>query len=261
MADDRQPEFRLDGQVAIVTGSGNPEGIGAAYARTLAMAGASVVCADVNGEGADQVAGQLTADGLRATGVQVDITDPESVRAMAGTAEAELGGVDILVNNAAMMAEINQIPVTEFSLEEWNRVFAVNVTGAMLCSQAVVPSMRSRAGGRIINQASGGAFVPVNTYGITKLAIVGLTVVLAKELGRDNIAVNAIAPGFVESSAGKSIAPLGSPFRERLRTTVAMREIGQPIDLCGALLLLSSPAGSWITGQTLDVDGGWVLRI
>jgi NAD(P)-dependent dehydrogenase (short-subunit alcohol dehydrogenase family) len=254
-------DFSLNGKVAIVTGSGNPQGIGAAYSRALAGAGAAVVCADINAAGAQKVAGALVADDVRALGVGVDITDPASVHDMVRTATAEFGGVDILVNNAAMMAEITQIPVTEFSLDEWNRVIAVNLTGAMLCSQAVVPSMRGRGGGRIVNQASGGAFVPINTYGITKLALVGLTVVLAKELGRDGISVNAIAPGFVESSAGKAIAPEGSPFRERLRQAVAMREVGQPVDLCGALLLLVSPAGSWITGQTLNVDGGWVLRI
>jgi NAD(P)-dependent dehydrogenase (short-subunit alcohol dehydrogenase family) len=108
---------------------------------------------------------------------------------------------------------------------------------------------------------SGGAFVPRNAYGVTKLGLVGLTVVMAKELGPDNISVNAIAPGFVASEAGNKIAPPGSPFRQSLAQTVAMREIGQPDDLVGPLLLLVSEAGGWMTGQTLNVDGGWVMRI
>ncbi len=251
----------IDGKVAIVTGSGNPAGIGATYARGLAEAGASVVLADLNGDGAAAVAAQLVADGFEAIGVQVDITSPDSVAAMVGAATSRFGGVDILVNNAAMMSEIRQVPLMEFTLAEWDKVFAVNLTGAMLCCQAVVPSMRERGGGKIVNQASAGAFVPMNTYGITKLGIVGLTVALAKELGPDGISVNAIAPGFVESEAGQKIAPEGSPFRTRLAAAVAMREVGAPADLLGPLLLLVSPQGSWITGQTLNVDGGFVLRI
>jgi NAD(P)-dependent dehydrogenase (short-subunit alcohol dehydrogenase family) len=218
------------------------------------------VVADIDGDGASAVAAQLIDDGLSATGVRVDITDPESTKAMARAAGDAFGGVDILVNNAALMAEITQMPLADFSLEEWNRVLAVNLTGAFLCTQAVVPSMRERGGGRIVNQASGGAFMPVNVYGVTKLALVGLTAALARELGPSKIAVNAIAPGFVESGAGLSIAPEGSPFRERLKTVVAMREVGQPTDLVGPLLLLVSSAGDWITGQTLSVDGGWVMR-
>jgi NAD(P)-dependent dehydrogenase (short-subunit alcohol dehydrogenase family) len=251
----------LKGRVAIVTGAGSTTGIGAAYARGLAEAGASVVVGDLRAEGAQEVAAALTADGLTVTPTQVDITDPASVAAMAELTVQQYGGIDILVNNAAMMAEITQVPVVDFDLDEWNRVFAVNLTGAMLCSQAVVPHMRQRGGGRIVNQVSGGAFTPVNAYGISKLGLVGLTVVLAKELGPDGISVNAIAPGFVASDAGDRIAPPDSPFRKRLKNVVAMREVGAPQDLVGPLLLLVSDEGSWMTGQTLNVDGGWVLRI
>jgi NAD(P)-dependent dehydrogenase (short-subunit alcohol dehydrogenase family) len=254
-------QVRLDGKVAIVTGSGKSGGIGAVYARGLAEAGASVVVADLDGAGAEAVAASLREAGGAAIGVRVDISDAASVQAMVEAAAEAFGGVDILVNNAAMMAEITQVPLSELSLEEWNRVLAVNLTGALLCCQAVVPQMRARGGGRIVNQSSGGAFAPRNGYGVTKLGVVGLTVVLAKELGKDGIAVNAIAPGFVASDAGNAIAPPGSPFRSDLKQIVAMREVGQPVDLLGPLLLLVSDAGSWITGQTLNVDGGWVMRI
>lgn len=251
----------LHGKVAIITGSGSAGGIGAVYARGLAEAGASVVVADLNGDGAQVVAEALRAEGFSAVGVQVDISDQESVAAMAAAAVDAFGGIDILVNNAAMMAEITQVPLIDLSLQEWNRVLAVNLTGALLCCQAVVPHMRARGGGRIVNQSSGGAFTPRNGYGVSKLGVVGLTVVLAKELGKDGISVNSIAPGFVASDAGNRIAPPGSSFRSDLKQVVAMREIGQPSDLLGPLLLLVSDAGSWITGQTLNVDGGWVMRI
>jgi NAD(P)-dependent dehydrogenase (short-subunit alcohol dehydrogenase family) len=251
----------LEGKVSIVTGAGNPAGIGAAYALGLARSGSAVVVADIRGEGAKGMADRLVDDGHQALGLQVDITNPDSVASMVAATVSAYGGIDILVNNAAMMAEISQVPAHAMALDEWQRVVDVNLTGALVCCQAVVPVMRARGGGRIVNQVSGGAFVPRNAYGVTKLGLVGLTVVLARELGPDRITVNAIAPGFVASEAGNRIAPPGSPFRTSLAQAVAMREIGEPADLVGPLLLLVSDEGSWITGQTLNVDGGWVMRI
>lgn len=253
-------EIRLDGKVAIVTGAGNPDGIGAAYARGLAESGAAVTVADINGDGAKRVAEMLAAEGLKAVGVRVDITDEASVEAMVQATEKAFGGIDILVNNAALMAELSKTPLSEYPLAEWNRTLSVNLTGAFLCCRAVIPRMRARGGGRIVNQASGGAFMPTTAYGVSKTAIVSLTIALAKELGKDNIAVNAIAPGAVQSEAGRAVAPADSPFRARLKQLVAMREVGEATDLVGPLLLLVSDAGSWITGQTLSVDGGWVMR-
>ncbi len=135
---------------------------------------------------------------------------------------------------------------------------AVNVNGALICAQAALPYMRQRGGGRIINQVSGGAFPAGSGYGVSKLALVGVTTTLARELGPEGITVNAIAPGNVASEAGKLSAP--EVFMQMLRQTVALRATGEPEELVGALLLLASPAGSWITGQVLHVDGGWVIR-
>lgn len=253
------PDWTLEGKVAVVTGTA-PGGIGETYARTLAAAGAAVVCADIDAAGAKAVADALTHEGRRAVPVAVDITDPDSVAAMAETAESEFGGVDVLVNNAALMAQLPQVPVLAYDLDEWQRAMRVNLDGAYLCCRALVPLMRRRGGGRIVNQASGGAFPPASVYGITKIALVGLTVALARELGPDRITVNAIAPGLTESAAGKAMVPEGSAFREMMKQVVAMQPIGSPDDLAGALLLLSAPAGNWITGQVLHVDGGWVLR-
>ncbi len=252
-------DWSLTGKVAIVTGTA-PGGIGETYARTLAAAGAFVVCADISESGAKAVADSLIGDGHRALAVTVDITDPASVEAMTDAAVAEFGGIDILVNNAALMAQLSHAPILDYELAEWHRAMDVNLNGAYLCCRSVVPHMRARGGGRIVNQASGGAFPPSTVYGITKIALVGLTVALARELGPDQITVNALAPGLTDSSAGKSLVPEGSPFREMMKQVVAMRAFGVPQDLAGPLLLLSSPAGSWITGQVIHVDGGWVLR-
>ncbi|MET0179681.1 MAG: SDR family oxidoreductase [Novosphingobium sp.] len=254
-------QFRLDGKVAIVTGAGGRgNSIGRAYALGLANAGAAVMVADIDAEGAKAVADEIVAAGGKAASVRVDVADPASTKAMAAAAVAAFGGIDILVNNAALMAELGYQPTHEVDLDQWNKVLSVNLTGALLCAQAVIPSMRTRGGGRIVNQTSGGAFPATGTYGVGKLALVGLTTALAKGLGKEGINVNAIAPGNVTSDAGKALVPDDSPFIQFLNATVAARPRGEPDELVGTLLLLCSPAGAWITGQTIHVDGGWVLR-
>jgi NAD(P)-dependent dehydrogenase (short-subunit alcohol dehydrogenase family) len=232
-------QFRLDGKVAVVTGAGGRgNSIGRAYAMGLAG----------------------VAAGGRAVGVQVDVADEASTIAMGAAAREAFGGVDILVNNAALMVDISYDNFETVSLDAWNRALSVNLNGALLCSRAVVASMRERGGGRIVNQTSGGAFPATGLYGISKLALVGLTTSLAKQFGKDNITCNAIAPGNVTSDAGKMLVPDDSPFIQFLQMTCATRPRGAPDELVGTLLLLCSDAGSWITGQTIHVDGGWVMR-
>ena len=201
-------QFRLDGKVAIVTGAGGRgNSIGRAYAMGLAAAGAAVVVADINEAGAKAVAEEITATGGKAIGVRVDVTDPAAAAAMAAAAVDAFGGIDILVNNAALMAELGALQAADVPLDEWNRIFSVNLTGALICSQAAIPSMRSRGGGRIVNQTSGGAFPAASVYGVSKLALVGLTTTLAKQLGKEGITANAIAPGNVVSDAGQAARP------------------------------------------------------
>ena len=254
-------QFRLDGKVAVVTGAGGRgNSIGRAYALGLAAAGAAVVVADLNEAGAVAVADEICASGGRAIGVGVDVADEGATLAMAGAATQAFGGIDILVNNAALMVDISYDSCETVSLDAWNRAFAVNLNGALLCSRAVIPSMRARGGGRIVNQTSGGAFPATGLYGITKLALVGLTTSLAKQFGKDAITCNAIAPGNVTSDAGKALVPDDSPFIKFLEMACATHARGTPDELVGTLLLLCSPAGEWITGQTIHVDGGWVLR-
>jgi NAD(P)-dependent dehydrogenase (short-subunit alcohol dehydrogenase family) len=250
--------FRLDGKIAIVTGAGGRgNSIGRAYALGLAAAGASVVVADINEDGARVVAAEI-GDGALA--VRVDITDRTSVEAMVKAATDRFGGVDILVNNAALMVEAVGSPAVRISTEEWNRTMAVNVTGALHCAQAVVPSMQSRGGGAIVNQLSAGAFPAFSVYGVSKVALLGLTTTLARELGPSKIRVNAIAPGMTMSDAGKALTPEDSPLVRAMEAQVPLRLRGQPDELVGALLLLTSDAGAWITGQVLNVDGGWIIR-
>jgi NAD(P)-dependent dehydrogenase (short-subunit alcohol dehydrogenase family) len=254
-------QFLLKGKVAIVTGvGGRGNSIGRAYALGLANAGAAVVVADINADGAKSVCGEVVSAGGKAISVGVDITKPDSVAQMAKAATDAFGGIDILVNNAALMAELRSETAVGIALEEWNRIMNVNVTGALNCVKAVVPVMRKRGGGKIVNQVSGGAFPAISIYGVSKLALVGLTTTLARQLGREKIYVNAIAPGNTTSDAGRLLTPDDSPFIKFLEATVAMRARGTPDELVGALLLLCSPAGDWITGQVLHVDGGWVLR-
>ena len=190
----------LEGKVAIITGGAG--GIGSIFGRELALRGAAVVLADLNGDGARKQAETLVADGHRAIGADLDVTDPATAVTLVEQATAELGGVDILVNSAALMAEIPYSPLSDFPLDWWDRVMAVNLRGPLVCTQAVVPAMVARGGGRIVNIVSAGAFIPGGVYGISKYALVGLTMNFANELGAKGINVNAIAPGLIVDDAG-----------------------------------------------------------
>jgi len=251
----------LDGRVAIVTGGGG--GIGQAYATGLAEAGAAVVVADINEAAAEEAAATLTAAGHRALGIRLDVTDPASAAAMVERVKREFGRIDVLVNNAALMSEIPKDPLATLPIEVWDRVMRVNVTGPLICTQAVVPTMKEQGAGRIVNQASAAAFLPGGLYRLSKHALVGLTAGLGAELGPFNISVNAIAPGLIETEAGFRSA--GAPGTEKRTARYAgiphARPDRPPTDLVGTLLLLASDAGDFINGQTINVDGGWVMRL
>ena len=251
--------FRLDGKVAIVTGGGG--GIGGVYGRALAAAGASVVLADLLGDAAQAAAAALEADGFAASGVAVDVTDRASTDGMAAHAVSTYGGIDILVNNAALMKEIPFGDLLEVTADLFDAVMRVNVLDAIHCAASVKASMLERGGGLIINQVSAGAFTPGGLYGISKLGLVNATATLATSLGPLGINVNAIAPGLVMNDAGYASLAEDSPVRAAIAAGVPGKKQAPAEDLAGALLLLASDAGAWINGQTISVDGGWVIRL
>ena len=251
--------FDLTGKVAVVTGGGGS--IGAVYGRALVEAGAAVALADLDGKRANEQAVALAAEGHRAIGVELDITDPASAAAMAATVVARFGGIDILINNAALMSEIPRSSLVDLPVEWFERILRVNVMGAVVCTKAVRDSMVARGGGRIINGSSAGAFMPGGIYGISKLALHSVTVCLAGELGPLGINVNAIAPGLVENESGYRSLAKDDPIRGMLASIIPGKKSAPAEDLVGTLLLLCSRAGDWINGQTISVDGGWIRRL
>ena len=241
----------LDGKVAIVTGAA--QGIGRAIADGLAREGARLVVADL--QRAEEAASSY-ADGV---GLTIDVSQEGDVERMASETVERCGSIDILVNNAGLYASLAMRPFTEIPLEEWNRVMEINVASMFLTCRAVVPVMRGRGGGKIVNISSGTPFrgVPFLLHYVTsKGAIVALTRALAKELGKDSIHVNCVAPGFTMSDGVKAHPEVVEKLRD---VSVAARTIQRdqvPEDVVGAVVFLCTPAADFITGQTMVIDGG-----
>jgi NAD(P)-dependent dehydrogenase (short-subunit alcohol dehydrogenase family) len=246
---------KLKGKVAIVTGAGS--GIGKALARRLAADGASVVVADI--QNFDVAAAEIAkATNARTLGLQADVSNEKDVERMVAEAAKAFGRIDILVNNAAVFSTIKLKPFEEISVTEWRKVMDVNILGVALCCRACVPHMRKSGGGRIINLASGAPIkgVPLFLHYISsKGAVIAMTRGLARELGKDGITVNSLAPGFTLS---ENVAkdPVHVQQGERTRMTRAIQRDETPEDLVGAVSFLASADAAFITGQTLVVDGG-----
>ena len=247
----------LKNKVGIVTGGAR--GIGRAYSEALANAGAAVLIADLlEAEGLETVKA-IGASGGRAAFQKVDVSDKASTEAMAARADAEFGGIDILVNNAAMFASLVGGPMDAISVERWDRTMAVNIRGPWLCMLACVPYMRKRGGGAIVNQTSISAFgmAYMLDYTASKAAVIGMTKSAASELGRENIRVNAIAPGGTASEGYSQIMGGNMALaEERAKASQLIAAQMVPEDMCGTLLHLVSESSKYVTGQTLVVDGG-----
>ena len=247
---------QFDDKVAIVTGAGG--GIGQAYAEALAREGAAVVVADINTEGADRVAAGITGEGGSAIAVRVDVSDPESAAAMAGRTIAEFGGVDYLVNNAAIFGGMKLDMLLTVDWEYYKRFMSVNLDGALVCTRAVYKAMAERGGGAIINQSSTAAWLYANYYGLAKAGVNSLTQQLSRELGWQNIRVNAIAPGPIDTEANRTTTP--QQIVADIVSRIPLSRFGQPEDLIGMCLFLLSDQAGWITGQIFNVDGGQIIR-
>jgi NAD(P)-dependent dehydrogenase (short-subunit alcohol dehydrogenase family) len=245
---------RFDGKVAIVTGAG--QGIGEAYARGLAAAGARVVVADLNTEQAERVSKDI---GDTALAVTVDVASEDSAKAMAASAVEAFGGIDFLVNNAAIYGAMKLDSLLHVDLPYFERFMAVNMTGALLCTRACHAAMAARGAGAIVNQSSTAAWMPGGYYSLAKAAINSLTVSLAAELGPRNIRVNAIAPGPTDTEATRTVVP--KEFLEPMVAQLALKRMGQPEDMVGTCLFLLSDEAAWLTGQVIPVDGGQTVRL
>ena len=254
---------RFEGKVVVVTGGG--AGIGRTYAHRFAAEGAAVVIVDLDETAATRVVDELTADGGRGSAHVMDVTDADGAAAMVDHAVAELGGVDVLVNNAGIHLDHAQLPFTLDAVPQWRAVLDVNVIGALIGAAACRPAMAARGGGAIVNMSSMAAYGGTGAYGVSKLALNSLTVSLAADFAADGIRVNGIAPGLVDSEA--AVEWWSDPARAGMEGIDQML-IGQQMikrqgtmhDLADMCLFLCSDAASFVTGQTILVDGGFTKK-
>ena len=250
-----QERLSLAGRVAVVTGGGR--GFGEQSARELARLGAAVGIVEIDGPLGASAAASLESEGLHCASAVADVADPDAVIAAFAQLSSTLGPVDILVNNAGI---VSTTPFLELSEAEWDATLSVNLTGAYLCSKAVVPSMTDRGFGRVINIASvagkrGGGFLGRSAYAAAKAGVIGLTKALARELAPDGITVNAIAPGPMDTEMTK-VLNADPELLARVLEQIPLGRRGVIQDVADAVCFLSTDLASYFTGETLNIDGG-----
>jgi NAD(P)-dependent dehydrogenase (short-subunit alcohol dehydrogenase family) len=250
------PNFTMTGKIALITGGRT--GMGRAFALAFAEAGADIViCSRTNeDDGLEAVAAEIEKLGQRALAIRADVSHKDDVENMVKKAIAELGDIDILINNAGILV---RGPLLEAMEDIWDRMIDTNLKGCYLCSQAVGRIMVERKRGNIINVASiaGLSSMTLRTaYSISKAGVIMLTRVLARELGSYNIRVNAIAPGTVRTRMSEAV--ISSPEFAKILANTPLGRFGEVDDITGAALFLASDAASWITGHTLLIDGGYI---
>jgi NAD(P)-dependent dehydrogenase (short-subunit alcohol dehydrogenase family) len=240
--------------VAVVTGAAG--GFGRAFSLAFGEAGAQIVAADLDEARAEQTAELVRRAGGEAVGVAVDVADEASVTALVESAVDAFGGVDVLVNNAAIYADLDRRPFYELEAEVWDRVLAINLRGPWLCAKACVPAMRARGGGAIVNIASATVFSgsPLFAhYVASKGGLIALTRAMAREVGDLGIRVNAVAPGFTLTDASRRLIADAETYGVERG---AIKRAAVPEDMVGTVLFLASSASAFVTGQTIVVDGG-----
>lgn len=255
----------LNGKVALVTGAA--KWLGKGYAEALAAKGATVIAADIDEEGAHATAEGIRTQGGAAAAVAMDVSSEVSVEVGFDEARKAFGEISVLVNNAGGLFAPTQ-PAEAFTLEEWSRAISVNLTGAWLCARAAIPRMKSARWGRIINITSTsldhGRPTELAPYISSKGGVVGLTRALAREFGPFEITVNAVAPGLIQPQVRKVNRMLSDEKLQSILDLVVANQCiprrGEVGDLTGPVAFLASDAASFITGQVLNVDGGWALK-
>lgn len=247
--------FSLEGRNALITGAAR--GIGYAIAVALGQCGARIAICDLDYAAAQRAAEQLGELGIHAFGIGGDVADEQQVDAMVGQVERALGSIDILVNNAGI---VSTAPLLEVSVAEWKRVMAIDLNSVFYCARAVLPGMMARRSGRIINIASvagkrGGGLLGNSCYAAAKGGVIALTKGLAREAGPFNITANAVSPALTDTDMTST---LSHEARARVLADMPLGRAGTPRDIAAAVCFLASDAASFVTGEIMDVDGGYM---